>query len=82
MVQILPVNAEDERDTGSDPESGRSPGGGHATHSSIPALRTPGTEGPGGLQPMESQRVGLSEQLSIQACRCIYRGYELAPRSL
>ena len=29
MVQILPVNAEDERDTGSDPESGRSPGGGH-----------------------------------------------------
>ena len=29
-----------------------------ATHSSILAWRIPGTEEPGGLQPMGSQRVG------------------------
>ena len=31
---------------------------GMATHSSIPAWRIPWTEEPGGLQYMESQRVG------------------------
>ena len=31
---------------------------GMATHSSIPAWRIPWTEEPGGLQSMESQRVG------------------------
>ena len=31
---------------------------GMATHSSIPARRIPWTEEPGGLQSMESQRVG------------------------
>ena len=31
---------------------------GLATHSSIPAWRIPWTEEPGGLQSMESQRVG------------------------
>ena len=31
---------------------------GMATHSSIPAWRIPGTEAPGGLQSMGSQRVG------------------------
>ena len=35
MVKNLPVNAGDERDMSLIPESGRSPGGGHATHSSI-----------------------------------------------
>ena len=32
---------------------------GVATHSSIPAWRTPWTEEPGGLQSVGSQRVGL-----------------------
>ena len=40
------------------PGSGRSPAGGHATHSSIRAWRIPGIEEPGGLQSIESQRVG------------------------
>ena len=40
------------------PGSGRSPGGGMATHSSILAWRIPWTEKPGGLQSMGSQRVG------------------------
>ena len=38
------------RDAGSTPGSGRPPGGGMATHSSIPAWRVPGTEEPGGLR--------------------------------
>ena len=40
------------------PGSGRSPGGGMATHSSILVWRIPWTEKPGGLQSMGSQRVG------------------------
>ena len=40
---------------GSIPGSGRSPGEGMATHSSILAWRTPWTEGPGGLRSMGSQ---------------------------
>ena len=35
-----------------------------ATHSSILAWRTPRTEEPGGLQPMELQRVG--HELAIE----------------
>ena len=35
MVKNPPANARDIRDTGSIPGSGRSPEGGHATHSSI-----------------------------------------------
>jgi len=45
-------------DLGSIPGSGRSPGGGHGTHSSILAWRIPWTEEPGGLQSRASQRVG------------------------
>ena len=44
---------------GSIPGSGRSSGGeGMATHSSILAWIIPGTEKPGGLQSIGSQRVG------------------------
>ena len=35
VVKKLPANAGDIRDVGLIPESGRSPGGGHGTHSSI-----------------------------------------------
>ena len=35
MIKNLPANAVDARDSGSIPGSGRSPGGGKATHSSI-----------------------------------------------
>ena len=35
MVKNTPVNAGDIREAGSIPGFGRSPGGGHATHSSI-----------------------------------------------
>ena len=38
--------------------SGRSPGEGVATHSSILVWEIPWTEDPGGLQSMGSQRVG------------------------
>ena len=36
-----------------------------ATHSSILAWRIPWTEEPGGLQPMESQRVGHNEAIKL-----------------
>ena len=45
-------------DVGSIPGLGRSPGGGHGTHSSVPAWRIPWTEEPGRLQSMGLQRVG------------------------
>ena len=44
--------------TGSSPGSGRSPGEGNDNLSSILAWNIPGTEEPGGLQSMGSQRVG------------------------
>ena len=50
----------DAGDPGSIPGSGRSPGGGNATHSNILAWRIPPTEEPGGLQSMGGQRVSHS----------------------
>jgi len=61
VVNNLPANAGDIRDVGSIPGSGRSPGGGHAIHSSILAWRISWTEEPGGLQSMGSQRVDMTE---------------------
>ena len=55
VVKNPPANAENVRNVGSVPELGRSPGGGHATHSSILAWRIPWTERPVGLQSMGSQ---------------------------
>ena len=57
VVKNLPANAGDIRDEGSIPGSGRAPGGGMATHSSILAWKIAWTEEPGGLQSMGSQRV-------------------------
>ena len=45
-------------DLGSIHGSGRSTGEGNGNHSSILSWRIPRTEEPGGLQSMESQRVG------------------------
>ena len=50
MIKNLPASAGDIRNVGSIPGSGRSLGGGHATHSSTLAWRIPWTEEPGGLQ--------------------------------
>ena len=58
VVKNLPGNAGDIRDKGSIPGLGRFPGGGIATHSSIPAWRIPWTEEPERLQSIGSQRVG------------------------
>ena len=57
VVWNPPANTGDIRDVGSVPGSGRSPGGGRATHSSMLAWRIPWIEEPGGLQSMELQRV-------------------------
>ena len=52
------VNAADISDMGLIPGSGRSPGKGMTTHSSILAWRVPWTEEPGGLHSTGSQGVG------------------------
>ena len=56
-VRNLPANAGDVRNMDSISGSGRSPGEGRATHSSILAWRIPRTEEPGGLWSIGSQRV-------------------------
>ena len=56
-VKNPPASVGDIRDLGSIPGSGRSPGGGMATHSSVLAWRVPGTEESGGLQSMGLPRV-------------------------
>ena len=58
IVKNLTASAGDARDTGSILESGRSPGVGNATSSSILAWKIPWTEKPGGLEFMWLQRVG------------------------
>ena len=47
MVKNPPANAGDARDAGLTPRSGRSPGEGNGTHSSILAWKIPQTEDPG-----------------------------------
>ena len=49
MLKNLPANAGDIRDEGSIPGSGRSPGEGNGTHSSILAWEIPWSEKPGGV---------------------------------
>ena len=49
VVENLPVNAEDERDTGSIPGLGKSPGIGNGTYLSILVWKIPWTAEPGGL---------------------------------
>ena len=66
VVKNPPANA---GDMGSIPGSGRSAGGGHATHSSILARRIPWTEEPGGLQTIRVAKrwTRLSDLASTQA---------------
>ena len=58
MVKDPPANAGDRRDVGSILGLGRSPGGGHGNSLQYSCLKNPMTEKPGGLQSIESQRVG------------------------
>ena len=58
VVNNLPANAGDTRDTGSIPGLGTSLEKEMATYSSILAWKISQTEEPGGLQSMRQQRVG------------------------
>ena len=60
VVENPPANARDNRDVGSIPGLGRSPGGGHGNPSSILAWRIPQTEEPNRLQFIQLQRIGHS----------------------
>ena len=57
MVKNPPASAGDERDTGSIPGSGRSPGGGHGNPRQYSCLENPMDKEPGILQSMGSKRV-------------------------
>ena len=57
MVKNLLANARDVRDVGSIPGSERSLGGGHGNPLQYSCLGISGTEEPGELQSMKSQRV-------------------------
>ena len=57
MVKNPPVNAEDLRDEGSIPGSGRSTGGGHGNSHQCSCLGNPMTDEPGGLQSIGLHRV-------------------------
>ena len=59
MVKNPPASAEDTRDTGSVPGSGRSPGGGNGNPLQYSCLENfPGQRSLGGLQSTGSQKVG------------------------
>ena len=73
LVKSLPAKAGDLRDAGSTLGSGRSPGGGHATHSSILARRIPWTEESGGLWSKGSQRVEHDRSDFNTACTLVLK---------
>ena len=58
IVKNLPARSGDIKDTGSIPESGRSPGRGHDNPLHTLAWKISWTEDPGRLQSMELQRIG------------------------
>ena len=58
VLKNLPANAGDIRDEGSIPGSGRSPGEGNGTHSSIFAWEIPWTKEHGRLESMGLQKAG------------------------
>ena len=61
MVKNPPANARDIKDAGLIPGLGRSPRGGHSNPLQVLSWRIPWTEGSGGLQPLGSQKVGMTE---------------------
>ena len=68
VVKSLPVSTGDIRDVGQEDPLEEN----IATHSNILALRTPWTEGPGGLESIGSQSQTRLKQLSMHAHK-IYR---------
>ena len=73
VVKNLPAKAEDARDEGAIPGSGRYPGVGNGTHSSTLAWKVPWTQGPGGLtchgvtksQTAHTQHIVQSDSLGL-----------------
>ena len=57
----LPANAGDKRDVGLVPGMGRSPQGGHTTHSSILAWRILWFEEPGGYNPWGHKELDMTQ---------------------
>ena len=76
VVKNLPVNVGEAREMGVIPGSGRSLGTGNGNPLWYSCLKIPRTEEPGGLQSMESQRVGHNREneremgliISLKSC--------------
>ena len=71
MVKNPPASAEDVGNVDSVPGSGRSPGEGSGTHSTILAWRSTWTEEPGGYSPWgckESDTTSAAAAKSLQLC--------------
>ena len=56
-----PTSIRDVRDTGSIPESGRSPGGGHGSPLQYSCLESPMTEEPGGLESTACKELDMTD---------------------
>ena len=65
-VKSPPAMQEMQADVSSIPRSGKSPSGGHSTHSSILAWRIPWTEKPGGLQSDYVSLVNFGASVVVQ----------------
>ena len=86
VVKNLPANAEDARNEGAIPGSGRYPGVGNGTHSSILAWKIPWTQRPGGVtchgvaksQAAHTQHIVQSDSLGA-LFRNIYLHFEKFP---
>ena len=78
VIKNTPINAEDARVTGSMPESGRPPGGGHGNPPQSSCLENP-IEEPGGLQSTRSQSQTRLKWLSTHM-HILHPKYVIYPR--
>ena len=69
VVNNLPVNAGDKRDSGSIPGLGRSPGGGHGNPFQYSCLENPMDRSLVGYSPWGRKDLDMTEQPSMHACK-------------
>ena len=77
VVKNPTANAEDAEDSGSIPGSGRFPGGGNATHSSIFVWEIPWTGEPGKLQSLWVPKSQTRLSTHITLCKLLYNNLPL-----
>ena len=75
VVKSPPANTGDAEDVVSNPESGRSSGGGHCNPLQYSCLENPMDRGAWGLQSMGSQELDTTEHLSTTTTSCLSKLY-------